>query len=150
MFTIFFVSVVRKRAKKMVHRSWSIQMVRQRTTRLGFGKSDDAHGLVCNIFMWASIQFWCNCQWSLNFFFPLQMIYTFDPSQMTFLRLLSDRARQNITYHCRNSAAWFNKENSDYTHSIKIMGDNGIELHASSSNKFKPTIIRDDCHVSMH
>jgi hypothetical protein len=78
------------------------------------------------------------------------MKYTFDPSQMAFLRLLSDRARQNITYHCRNSAAWFNKENSDYTHSIKIMGDNGIELHASSSNKFKPTILRDDCHVSLN
>ena len=85
-------------------------------------------------------------QFSLRF----QMKYSFEPSQLVFLRLLSNRARQNITYHCRNSAAWFNKENNGNTHSIKIMGDNGIEFHASSSNKFRPTIIRDECHVSIY
>lgn len=77
-----------------------------------------------------------------------QMKYSFEPSQLVFLRILSDRARQNITYHCRKSVAWYDKETDDYSHSIKIMGDNGIEFHASSSNKFRPTIIKDDCHVS--
>ncbi|EDO48996.1 predicted protein [Nematostella vectensis] len=68
------------------------------------------------------------------------------PSQLAFLRLLSDRARQNVTYHCLNSAAWSSGK-GDLNHSIKIKGDNGVELHASSSNKFKPQIIRDDCHI---
>ena len=76
-----------------------------------------------------------------------QIRYVSDSTQMTFLRLLSDRAKQTITYHCKNSVAWYNEESQDYEHSIKLMGDNGIELHASSSNKFKPRIVRDDCRV---
>jgi len=76
-----------------------------------------------------------------------QIRYVTDSTQLTFLRLLSDRAKQTITYHCKNSVAWYNEKFKHYEHSIKLMGDNGIELHASSSNKFKPRILRDDCRV---
>ena len=32
--------------------------------------------------------------------------------------------------------------------SLKIKADNGVEMHAGSSNKFKPKLILDDCSVS--
>ena len=32
--------------------------------------------------------------------------------------------------------------------SLKIKADNGVEMHAESSNKFKPKLILDDCSVS--
>lgn len=66
-----------------------------------------------------------------------------------FLRLLSDHAQQNITYHCRNSAAWYDEETGNYNKSIKLQGHNGVELYASSTKKYKPTVLKDDCRVSM-
>jgi len=68
-------------------------------------------------------------------------------SQLLFLRLLSDRALQNITYHCKDSVAWYNEHLNDVTKSIKIKTANGVIIHSSSSNKFKPRIITDDCRV---
>ncbi|EDO49401.1 predicted protein, partial [Nematostella vectensis] len=76
-----------------------------------------------------------------------QFHYTSDPSQLLFLRLLSDRASQKITYHCRNSVAWYDSRSRDFDKSIKLKSGNGIELYAASSNKYKPTIIKDDCGV---
>lgn len=68
-------------------------------------------------------------------------------SQLSFLRLLSDRAVQNITYHCKDSIAWYNDKLHDVTRSIKLKTANGVIIHSSSSNKFKPKVITDDCQV---
>ena len=35
-----------------------------------------------------------------------------------------------------------------FSKSVKIKADNGVEMHAESSNKFKPKVILDDCSVS--
>jgi collagen type V/XI/XXIV/XXVII alpha len=64
---------------------------------------------------------------------------------MTFLRLLSENARQNFTYTCINSAAWFSTETEDYRHALKILGSNEQEFTAK---KHKPTIVEDTCRVS--
>ena len=66
-----------------------------------------------------------------------------DPAQMKFLRLLSMRITQNITYHCYNSRAW--EEEDDRT--IKLQGDNDMEL--TSSEKTKPKVVSDNCDVSI-
>ena len=66
-----------------------------------------------------------------------------DPAQMKFLRLLSMRITQTITYHCYNSRAW--EEEVDRT--IKLQGDNEMEL--TSSEKTKPKVITNNCDVSM-
>ena len=66
---------------------------------------------------------------------------------MEFLRLLSDRARQRIKYNCKDSVAWGDGNNESFK-SIKIKANNGVEMHAMSSNKFKPKLILDDCSVS--
>ena len=79
--------------------------------------------------------------------FPVQLKYVSDFSQLEFLQLLSDRARQQITYHCKNSVAWPNGNSEDSAKSIKMLTINGLELHAKSSNKFKPKLLGDDCKV---
>jgi len=79
---------------------------------------------------------------------PIQLEYVSDFSQLEFLQLLSDRARQQITYHCKNSVAWPDGSSDDAAKSIKMLTINGLELHAKSSNKFKPKVLGDDCKVS--
>jgi len=73
--------------------------------------------------------------------------YVSEPSQLEFLQLLSEQARQQITYHCKNSVAWPSESSDDLTKSIKMLTINGLELHAKSSNKYKPKLILDDCKV---
>lgn len=60
---------------------------------------------------------------------------------MRFLRLLSRRASQNVTYHCYNSRAW---EQDGRT--IKVQGDNGMEL--TSLGKTKPVVMKNECKVN--
>ena len=72
----------------------------------------------------------------------LQIEYEGDSTQVTFLRLFSRRAYQNVTYHCRNSEAWQKKR------SIKLLGDNDMEFHAGSASKLRPTVVSNDCQVS--
>lgn len=67
-----------------------------------------------------------------------------DPVQMKFLRLLSMRITQTITYHCYNSRAW--EEEEDRT--IKLQGENEMEL--TSSEKTKPKVLTNNCDVSSH
>ena len=76
-------------------------------------------------------------------FLILKFQYKMDPAQMKFLRLLSMRITQNITYHCYNSRAW--EEEDDRT--IKLQGDNDMEL--TSSEKTKPKVVSDNCDVSI-
>ena len=78
--------------------------------------------------------------------FP-QFVYDCDPLQLKFLQLRSDIAKQSITYHCLNSTAWFNQEYGNYKHSIKLKGDNGIEMHAEGTRKYTPNIVMDECKV---
>jgi len=76
-----------------------------------------------------------------------QFVYDCDPIQLTFLRLLSDRAKQSITYHCLNSTAWSQQGSGNYEHSIKLKADNGIEMHAKGTRKYTPTIVLDECKI---
>lgn len=78
---------------------------------------------------------------------PKPFAYAADATQITFLQLLSERAVQNITYHCRNSAAWYDQQTSDYSRGVKLLADNGVQMHARSSKKFKPTVVKDECMI---
>lgn len=72
-----------------------------------------------------------------------QVEYDAHYTQINFLRTLSNYANQNVTYACRNSKAW-----EDGQHSIKLMGSNDMEYHASSKISLRPTVIMNECAVS--
>uniref|UniRef100_A0A8C9RRN7 Fibrillar collagen NC1 domain-containing protein n=1 Tax=Scleropages formosus TaxID=113540 RepID=A0A8C9RRN7_SCLFO len=48
--------------------------------------------------------------------------------QMTFLRLLSAAARQNITYNCYQSVAWYDPDENNYDKAIRFLGSNDEEM----------------------
>uniref|UniRef100_A0A3B3WR80 Fibrillar collagen NC1 domain-containing protein n=1 Tax=Poecilia mexicana TaxID=48701 RepID=A0A3B3WR80_9TELE len=48
--------------------------------------------------------------------------------QMTFLRLLSAAARQNMTYNCYHSVAWHDQEQDNYDKAIRFLGSNDEEM----------------------
>uniref|UniRef100_A0A3B3RMG4 Fibrillar collagen NC1 domain-containing protein n=1 Tax=Paramormyrops kingsleyae TaxID=1676925 RepID=A0A3B3RMG4_9TELE len=48
--------------------------------------------------------------------------------QMTFLRLLSAAARQNLTYNCYQSVAWHDSELHSYDKAIRFLGSNDEEM----------------------
>jgi len=62
--------------------------------------------------------------------------------QMTFLRLLSQNAYQNITFTCVNSAMWYNQRTFKYDQAIKLLGDNEQEFSAQG---VRPNVIIDGC-----
>ena len=64
--------------------------------------------------------------------------------QMTFLRLLSQNAYQNITFTCVNSAMWYNQRTFKYDQAIKLLGDNEQEFSAQG---VRPNVIIDGCKV---
>ena len=66
------------------------------------------------------------------------------PIQMTFLRLLSKEAHQNMTYTCINSAAWYDSESRNYDKAIKLLGHNDDEFSATNN---KPLVEVDGCKV---
>uniref|UniRef100_A0A3B3R295 Fibrillar collagen NC1 domain-containing protein n=1 Tax=Paramormyrops kingsleyae TaxID=1676925 RepID=A0A3B3R295_9TELE len=48
--------------------------------------------------------------------------------QMTFLRLLSASARQNLTYSCYQSVAWHESEQDSYDKAVRFLGSNDEEM----------------------
>lgn len=48
--------------------------------------------------------------------------------QMTFMRLLSAAARQNMTYNCYQSVAWHDQDQDNYDKAIRFLGSNDEEM----------------------
>ncbi|WP_411016692.1 hypothetical protein, partial [Salmonella sp. s51944] len=65
--------------------------------------------------------------------------------QLAFLRLLSDKATQNFTYHCTSGVAWYDQANNNYDSAITFLADNGDEL--SHGTAYQPTVIKDECQT---
>ena len=63
------------------------------------------------------------------------------PVQMRFLRLLSRRVSQKITYLCYNSRAW----DDDGGRTIKLQGVNEMEL--TGNDRTKPVVLKNGCKV---
>lgn len=68
--------------------------------------------------------------------------------QLAFLRLLSSRASQNITYHCRNSIAYLDHASGNVKQALRLMGSNEGEFKAEGNSKFTYTVLEDGCTVS--
>ncbi|KAF7245053.1 Collagen alpha-2(V) chain [Varanus komodoensis] len=66
-------------------------------------------------------------------------------TQMTFLRLLSKEASQNITYHCKNSVGYMDDQTKNLKKSLVLKGANDVEIKAEGNNRFRYVALHDSC-----
>lgn len=66
--------------------------------------------------------------------------------QMTFLRLLSASANQNITYNCYQSVAWQDAATGSYDKAMRFLGSNDEEMSYDNSPYIRALV--DGCAVS--
>jgi len=67
--------------------------------------------------------------------------------QMTFLKLLSSSARQNFTYICHQSVAWYDAKADNYDKALRFLGSNDEEM-SYDNNPFIKTL-SDGCSVRL-
>lgn len=70
--------------------------------------------------------------------------------QMTFLRLMSTEASQNITYHCKNSVAYMDAAAGNLKKALLLQGSNEIEIRAEGNSRFTYSVLEDGCTVRKH
>lgn len=67
--------------------------------------------------------------------------------QMTFLRLLSTEASQNLTYHCKNSVAYMDAATGNLKKAVLLQGSNDVEIRAEGNSRFTYGVLEDGCTV---
>lgn len=67
--------------------------------------------------------------------------------QMTFLRLLSASAHQNVTYTCYQSVAWQDATTGSYDKAMRFLGSNDEEMSYDNSPYIRALV--DGCAVSV-
>lgn len=65
--------------------------------------------------------------------------------QMTFLKLLSSSARQNFTYICHQSVAWYDAKADNYDKALRFLGSNDEEMSYDNNPFIK--VLSDGCSV---
>lgn len=74
-----------------------------------------------------------------------QFTYKMDRVQLVFLQLLSAQAHQNITYHCKNSAAYYDARQQSYDSSVLLETSNDLELTAQGGKRRGYNVLVDEC-----
>lgn len=67
---------------------------------------------------------------------------------MTFLRLLSKEASQNITYICKNSVGYMDDQAKNLKKAVVLKGSNDLEIKAEGNVRFRYIVLHDTCSVS--
>lgn len=70
-----------------------------------------------------------------------------DMVQMTFLKLLTASARQNLTYSCHQSVAWYDDTTDSYDKGLRFLGSNDEEMSYDNNPFIKA--VSDSCSVSL-
>lgn len=68
-------------------------------------------------------------------------------TQLAFMRLLSNQASQNITYHCKNSVAYMDATAGNLKKALLLQGSNEIEIRAEGNSRFTYSVLEDGCTV---
>lgn len=76
------------------------------------------------------------------------MNYKSDSTQLSYLHLLSTKATQNVTYHCRNSVAYYDVTKHTYRRGLKLMTFNDVEI-TPKGGKLRYEAIIDECKVRL-
>lgn len=64
------------------------------------------------------------------------------------MRLMSNEASQNITYHCKNSIAYMDEATGNLKKALLLQGSNDIEIRAEGNSRFTYRVSEDGCTVS--
>lgn len=75
----------------------------------------------------------------------MKLTYKADSNQVGFLQLLSKGASQNMTYHCRNSVAYFDAVKRTYRKGIKLLAWNDAEITPRGNQRFRYDVGEDEC-----
>ncbi|CAB1437925.1 unnamed protein product [Pleuronectes platessa] len=65
--------------------------------------------------------------------------------QMTFMRLMSNQASQNVTYHCKNSIAYMDAATGNLKKALLLQGSNDVEIRAEGNSRFTYSVSEDGC-----
>jgi len=65
--------------------------------------------------------------------------------QMSFMRLMSNQASQNITYHCKNSIAYMDATTGNLKKALLLQGSNDVEIRAEGNSRFTYSVSEDGC-----
>jgi len=65
--------------------------------------------------------------------------------QMTFMRLMSNQASQNVTYHCKNSIAYMDAASGNLKKAVLLQGSNDVEIRAEGNSRFTYSVVEDGC-----
>lgn len=85
---------------------------------------------------------------NLTFVSFLQFTYKASKNQLRFLQLLSSRASQNVTYHCKNSVAYYDQQSQNFNSALSLLTSNEKELGVQQPIKFRYSVSLDECQVS--
>jgi collagen type II alpha len=75
----------------------------------------------------------------------LKINYKADSNQLGFLQLLSTHATQNITFHCKNTVAYFDRQKNNHRRGVKLMTWNDNELNPKGPQKLRYDVTEDGC-----
>lgn len=67
---------------------------------------------------------------------------------MTYLQLMSVNAVQNVTFHCKNTVAYYDPATHNYRRGVKLLAYNDAEILPKANNKLRYTALLDECQVS--
>ena len=79
---------------------------------------------------------------------PTQFTYKISSTQLKFLQLLSNKATQKLTYHCKASSAFFDEQTKTHDKALHLVSHNH-KLLQSFSKRFNYHVTLDECRVGV-